>query len=231
MIRNPLEMWSYYGSKSKIAYYYPAPKHNTIIEPFAGAARYSLFYAKPETQVILCDKYQVVADLWRFLIERATPESILNLPILEPKENLDNYALLKEEKYLIGFFLNNGSAQPKKSPAKFNSWNAAKRQEIADNLQKIKHWKIFCGTYQDVPNENATWFIDPPYQTQGKWYQSSVNNKSINYADLADYCKTRSGQVIVCENIEAKWLPFKPLVSFHGQLHRKTEAIWTTENP
>lgn len=37
-------MFSYYGSKSKIVNYYPPPKENIIIEPFAGSARYSLKY-------------------------------------------------------------------------------------------------------------------------------------------------------------------------------------------
>jgi site-specific DNA-adenine methylase len=36
-------MWSYYGGKSKIVQYYPDPKYDTIIEPFAGSAQYSLY--------------------------------------------------------------------------------------------------------------------------------------------------------------------------------------------
>jgi len=37
-------MFSYYGSKKKIVKYYPEPVHDVIIEPFAGAAWYSLEY-------------------------------------------------------------------------------------------------------------------------------------------------------------------------------------------
>jgi len=36
-------MWSYYGSKSKVVKHYPKPKYDLIIEPFAGAAWYSVF--------------------------------------------------------------------------------------------------------------------------------------------------------------------------------------------
>lgn len=36
-------MWSYYGTKKKIAKYYPSPQYDKIIEPFAGAAQYSLY--------------------------------------------------------------------------------------------------------------------------------------------------------------------------------------------
>ena len=30
-------MWGYYGSKSKIVKYYPAPKYGTIIEPLVSS--------------------------------------------------------------------------------------------------------------------------------------------------------------------------------------------------
>lgn len=56
-------MWSYYGSKSKIVSKYPSPIHSTIIEPFAGSARYSLKYW--ENDVILYDKYDVIIRLWK----------------------------------------------------------------------------------------------------------------------------------------------------------------------
>ena len=35
-------MFYYYGRKKQIAKYYPKPNFNTIIEPFAGSAAYSL---------------------------------------------------------------------------------------------------------------------------------------------------------------------------------------------
>jgi len=35
-------MWGYYGSKSKIIDFYPEPKEDKIIEPFAGTAQYAL---------------------------------------------------------------------------------------------------------------------------------------------------------------------------------------------
>ena len=37
-------MFSYYGSKNKIAKLYPLPKYDLIIEPFAGAAWYSVLH-------------------------------------------------------------------------------------------------------------------------------------------------------------------------------------------
>jgi len=34
--------WRYYGGKFRAAPRYPTPTHKTIVEPFAGAAGYSL---------------------------------------------------------------------------------------------------------------------------------------------------------------------------------------------
>ncbi len=50
-------MFSYYGSKSKIIKYYSTPKHDTIIEPFAGSAQYSFHYW--DKQVILIEKFKL----------------------------------------------------------------------------------------------------------------------------------------------------------------------------
>jgi 16S rRNA G966 N2-methylase RsmD len=73
-----------------------------------------------------------------------------------------------------------------------------------------------------VPDVEATWFIDPPYQYGGEHYM--IN--SIDYNRLAEFCQSRKGQIIVCENTKAGWLPFKPLISTYGQSHDSKEAIW-----
>jgi 16S rRNA G966 N2-methylase RsmD len=73
----------------------------------------------------------------------------------------------------------------------------------------------------------ATWFIDPPYEGAGKHYIH--NSKDINYSHLADWCKSRAGQVIVCEDQKATWLEFKPMISQHGREKWSYEAIWSNE--
>ena len=72
-------MWGYYGSKSKIVNYYPKPIYDTIIEPFAGTAQYSLKYF--DKDVILVDKYDVIVRLWKWL-QQCSPKDILSLPRL-----------------------------------------------------------------------------------------------------------------------------------------------------
>ena len=74
-----------------------------------------------------------------------------------------------------------------------------------------------------MKNTEATWFIDPPYQFGGHAY---VENK-INFNHLSNWCKTREGQVIVCENTKADWLPFKPMINNKGTHKITTEAIWS----
>lgn len=208
-------MFSYYGSKSKIVQYYPSPTCDKIIEPFAGSARYSLRYS--EKDVLLVDKYQVIVDVWHYL-QRASEKDILGLPSQPEK------CLSKEENYLIGYCISRGSASPKIKPQKYNSWESDK-QKISSNLYKIKHWKIILGSYEDLENENATWFIDPPYQFGGHEYRCS--NKQIDFNSLSNWCRTRQGQVIVCENTKATWMDFKPVIQMQGSMFKTTEAIWT----
>ena len=219
-----IKMWTYYGTKKRIAKNYPAPIYDTIIEPFASAAQYSLYGDNWKKKVILLDKYDVVSRVWDYLINTATKERILALPNMNIGDKVDDLeGLCQEEKWLIGFCINSASAMPKKTAAKFNHWDRYKNF-IAENLYKVKHWEIRNGDYTDLDNIEATWFIDPPYQYGGKYYR--YNNKGIDYVKLADWCKNRNGQVIVCENTKADWLDFKPLVEMNGQLHKTMEAIW-----
>jgi len=221
-------MWSYYGTKKRLAKYYPAPKHDLIIEPFAGAAQYSLFGDNWKKNVFLCDKYSIVTDVWFYLIN-SCEKRIKELPDLKHGDNVDNFkTLINAERALLGFFCNPSSAMPKKTCTKRGeiAWKRGK-QNIIKNLHKISHWKVINGMYDDISNQKATWFIDPPYKHGGIWYHSSCCSNHIDYAYLAKWCKERQGQVIVCENSKANWLDFKNLHELHGQRNAKTmEVVW-----
>ena len=69
-------MWGYYGSKSKIVKHYPEPQFDTIIEPFAGTAQYSLKYW--DKNVILLEKYDVIVNLWKWL-QQCSKEDVLGI--------------------------------------------------------------------------------------------------------------------------------------------------------
>jgi site-specific DNA-adenine methylase len=222
-------MFNYYGSKSRIVGYYPPPKHNKIIEPFAGSARYSLKYW--QNDILIVDKYEVVIKVWKYL-QQATKEDILKLPKFEVGMKLDKLGLSDEERLLLGFFAGQGSLVPrnKVSPMAKHSFDTSpnRYRNLANNLHKIKHWEIRLGCYSEIENIEATWFIDPPYQFGGEHYKQS--GRQLNYHELAKWCKTRNGQVIVCENMKAEWLPFKPVVKIQGVSNTNTiEAIWSNQ--
>ncbi len=216
-------MFSYYGSKSKIVDYYPPPKFDKIIEPFAGSARYSLKYWNKD--IILIDKYAIIVRTWKWL-QSCSPKDILNLPILKLGETLDNFNISDDEKIFMGFIVQQGTTGMRKTVSCFAvDGLQAQLKSIANQLFKIKHWEITQGDYTDIENINATWFIDPPYQYGGHEYKYS--NKLINYSELAGWCRDRKGQVIVCENTKADWMPFKPMTEMQGSMFRTTEAIWS----
>ena len=220
-------MWTYYGTKLRIAKYYPSPTEDTIIESFCGAARYSLFGCNWKKKVILIDKYSIITRVWKYLID-SSESTILGLPDLAVGENVDSFTqLIDEEKWLIGFCINPGSAMPKKTARERSRWSKNK-VDIAKNLYKIRHWSVITGEYNCTDNIKATWYIDSPYFDGGKYYR--INSSKLDYAVLGNWCKSRSGQVIVCENTKADWLDFKPLVEMNGQLHKTMEAIWTKES-
>ncbi|HDY86883.1 MAG TPA: hypothetical protein ENH82_02070 [bacterium] len=227
-------MFSYYGSKSKIIKYYSIPKYDTIIEPFAGSAQYSFKYW--ERQVILVEKFKLLYDVWNWLINEATPDYIMSLPLYNQSDAIyhDNIAV----RDLLRLECCNGNTLcGRKVAGKYNRWserNGRGRKRISENLHKIKHWKIIHGDYLDIPNIQATWFVDPPYNNHaGTGYVE--NCKNINYEQLGSWCKSRLGQTIVCEELLADWLPFEFLGSPNHHIgsakaFSNIEAFWENEN-
>jgi len=224
-------MWGYYGSKSKIVTRYPPPLHGKIIEPFAGTAQYALYYW--EREVLLLDKYDVIVNLWKWL-QRCTAKDILETPHLRPDQKVEDLEWdCEERKHLVGFLITGAPATPKNTPSKWktiirpNTQNY-KLKYIADNLYRIKHWEILHGSYEDIPNQEATWFIDPPYVEGGVYYKHS--SKQIDFDHLAAWSQERQGQVMVCEAQGATWLPFETLVSSRGNKYEHHEVLWYRES-
>jgi hypothetical protein len=230
--------FSYYGSKWRIAKRYPAPKHEPIIEPFAGSAGYSLRY--PEKKVLLIDADPVIVGVWQFIISSSAAD-ILNLPLLEPGQTVDDLRVCQEAKWLIGFWLNRGTTTPCRRMSSWGCdseaivvhhlegcfWGERSKTRIARQTNAVKHWEVRCGDYSTAPDTEATWFVDPPYQCGGHKYRKS----DIDRKALAVWARARRGDVIVCEQAGATWLPFQPLVKAHtmpGKVRRGTteEVFW-----
>lgn len=223
------QMFYYYGRRKQIAHQYPAPQYPHIIEPFAGSAAYSMYWAEQgiESDVTLIDKSEVVATIWNYLLS-AKEMDIQNLPSFKTGDNLNDYQQLsKAERFLIGFHINPGSAVPKLTVSKASRWEAG-RKYIIKTLPLVRHWKFIYGDYSDAEPTVATWFIDPPFQCGGSHYQQQIND----YGVLGDWVKSRCGQVIVCEADPAIWLPFKDLGSVvnNGGINlakRRKDLVWT----
>jgi hypothetical protein len=214
-------MFSYYGSKSKVIDLYPAPKCGRIIEPFAGSARYSLKYF--DRDILLVEKWEIIVKIWRYL-QQATPADIMSLPEPKYKESIDSFKLSEGERLLMGFLVAPGTAYPQKIVQQFSDIAAAKKK-ISSQLFKIKHWKIMQGDYSEIENQTATWFIDSPYQFGGDHYHEN----EIDFSVLGEWCKSRDGQVIVCENTKANWLPFWPIGKLTGAYSNTIESMWSNE--
>lgn len=225
----------YYGGKWRVAPKYPDPLFPTIIEPFAGAAGYSVRH--PERQVILTDSDPIIFGVWDFLIH--APESdILILP--DVVEHVDDVKAPQEAKWLIGFWLNKGVTSPCNVPGKWmrdhalegtrlnTYWGAGVKQRIASQVSSIRHWKVSNQPYTALDNQQATWFVDPPYQGKpGTKYR----HRFEDYPALAVWSRERIGQVIVCERSGADWLPFQEFAtikSLEGKHGKSTsqEVVW-----
>lgn len=216
-------MFSYFGSKYKSAKHYGAPRFDTVIEPFAGSAAYSLYW-EPK-KVILIEKNPVIAGIWNYLIN-ATPKDILNLPT--DFSHIDEIDACIAAKNLIGLWLGKGRALPAKTRSSWGRkyedaascrvWGAAVKDRIASQLEKIRHWVIFQCDYTLSPDVEAHWFIDPPYELTGNRYPFC----DIDYTQLAIWSNNRRGYVQVCENEGAAWLPFQKFMAINSY-HKNTE--------
>src|SRR5262249_55131355 len=103
--------WRYYGGKWRAAPSYPAPRHDTIIEPFSGAAGYSLRY--PHKHIILIDCYPVIANIWRWLID-ATPSDVRAIPLVDSVDDLPEW-VPSGARHLVGFSMNAATVSPRRS--------------------------------------------------------------------------------------------------------------------
>jgi hypothetical protein len=230
---------SYYGGKSKIAHLYPAPVHDLIIEPFAGSAAYSWLHRRradgTRRQVWLNDLDEKTYSIWSFLtqadaldiVERFVPDTVVagqKVSDLIPSDLPGLVEICRAE-------ANQGTQGAKGVHDQITSMGAKcwkVKRKLREVIPEVCDWRVTQWGYGDVnrqlrltdlmnlgdgaviPEANspmtATWFIDPPYANEaGKRYRQG----GLDYATLSTYCKTRKGQVIVCENYGADWLPFE----------------------
>ena len=212
-------MFYYYGRKKQIAKHYPAPNFDTIIEPFAGSAAYSLFQNNWKKRVLLFEKDPKVSAIWEWFIHDATVDEIKKLPDLKVGEKSSEFLHIIHAATKMAFHFKT----IKVTPILERNWEISRRI-FAENLYKIKHWEIYCDDYTTAPDIEATWFIDPPYKhLPGLGYKFS--RKMQDYNALADWTKNRKGEVICCEGEYGDYLPFQPLLELKGVAGKSSKEV------
>ena len=246
-MRHGTSIFGYYGSKSKIINLYPEPAYRTIVEPFAGGACYALRWH--EHDVWLNDLNPRTMAAWRFLqrpdamdiVATRIPRYIdAGTPLSDLIRDDDDAGFVEVVRAGCG----RGSygmkgTRTKVSPMGASAWcsraNGAGgyRDKLLTWIPRIAHWTLTTLSYDQLPNIKATYFIDPPYNNAaGKKYATS----DVDYTHLAAWCRSRTGQSIVCENAGADWLPFRMLTNERRGIHygsvderRAGEVVWTQE--
>jgi hypothetical protein len=226
-------LFSYYGGKSKLVHLYPKPKHDLIIEPFAGGASYALFYR--DRHVLINDLDDKTVAIWRYLLRPDVLdiwEKNVHLPILAGSKISEIVSADCDRGlvYLLQAEANQGTQgargvhdQVTKRGQKFFDRLLRKMEFF---LPQIRHWNLSQTSYENIPNQKATWFVDPPYSNiAGSRYR--CNLAASDFDRLHNWVKSREGQTITCENDGAAWDDFQPLRSRLGfkSSYQKSDAL------
>lgn len=209
----------YFGAKWKAAPSYPAPLFDTIVEPFAGAAGYSLRHYR--RRVVLVEKNPIVAGVWRYILG-APDRELAAIPDVAHLDELPAW-VPQEGRWLVGFRLCAGDSRPRTAASPMVLRDGGTRMSVvAAQAPLVRHWTIIEGDYASAPDNEATWFIDAPYQRAGARATAPKDKGRVRYPNGADdidfgtlarWTLARRGQIIACENVGASWLPFAPLRS------------------
>lgn len=228
-------LWPYYGAMVRQAKRLPPPEGRRVRELFAGSASYSVAHDVLEAD--LYDVSPVVCGVWDYLI-KVSAEELLALPnIEEVGDSVDNYDLPQEAKWFIGFWINRGSATPKKSRTAFSSrterqqlvWGQKAKERSARQLPKIRGWTITQASFEEAPpsKPDDLTFVDCPYVEKGIHYPHSFRGR---HAELGEFVRQCPGLVIVCEGPGADWLPFEEMGSFKSTKGRSTELVYIAQD-
>lgn len=224
----------YYGGKWRLAERLGPPQRDHVIEPFAGAAGYSTFYEPKHVTLIELDP--TVCGVWKFL-QRVTPAELMRLPSWITHVDELPSRICEEARWLIGFWFDHGLSKPAvqrsnwaRIPFRAGSfWSETIKLRLADQVDRIRHWKIIQGSWEGAPDVLAHWHVDPPYDNAaGRGYCYN----QIDRAALGEWCERREDFVQVCENDGATWLRFEPfsMVFTHRPRGYSVEAICEIDN-
>lgn len=207
--------FKWFGSKWSSAKRYPKPEFPLIIEPYGGGAGYSCNNA--ELSVIIMENHPRLIDLWSWLISEASPSNIMEIPINVPEgTDIRTLGLSYGQQLLLKTWQRTNNVSECWTISQWGNkpgqWTASTRSRLAEEVEAIKHWKLFTNfDFNHHGVSNATWFIDPPYQ-----FNYNYGCKNFDFSKLAEFVNTLpdNNQIIACEAIGKNgevpnYLPFK----------------------
>jgi hypothetical protein len=223
-VTGPLFKW--FGSKWLASKLYPLPEHDTIFEPYAGSAGYSLRHC--EKKVVIWDADPNLYRLWGWLIREATSTDVLEIPIgLPDGTDIRGIGLSDGQALLLKHWqrTNNVGECWTTSPwgNKPGQWTDNTRARVADELHAVKHWKF----ERVCPEFPGTYFIDPPYLYNYRYRFPETFDHGALVKRIEEI--PVGSQIIVCEAACQKtgrvpdYLPFKPFASRITSRRKKTE--------
>lgn len=175
--------FSYYGGKSKIAHLYPAPSHPLVIEPFCGAAAYSLRWGWCR-QIHINDLNTDTYDVWQWI---ASPEALADIEKYVPDMadihigmRVSEFAdpnMARGLRLILQASCNGGTFGQSGQWDQITKIGIKVYSLLKDKLRwlcpyvRSRGWTITNLDYRQLPNVEATWFIDPPYNNKaGSFY-------------------------------------------------------------
>jgi 16S rRNA G966 N2-methylase RsmD len=227
--------FAYYGAKHGLAAKYPRPHHSVIVEPFAGSAAYAVHHARRIEHAILIDADADVVALWHELQAMSVADvDAIGTQIAGERITHPLLAGLAGGTTMAAVLAGKSRVV---TPRMRKDWPSV-RNRIVAALPAIKSWDVRQGHYTDAPDMAATWFVDPPYQENGSMAGAGYRHPAaaLDFDALGAWCRTRAGQVIVCEQSPAAWLPFHPFArqtngtaTGVGATQTRTEVIWRND--
>jgi len=243
-VTGPLFKW--FGSKWLSSKHLPAPRYDTIIEPFAGGAGYSLRYA--DRKVVIAESNSHLHELWQWLIRDATEALIREIPLSVPVgTNILSLGLSRGQSLLLKTWQRTNNVGDCWTISPWGNlpgqWTANTRARVASEVDAVRHWELWSNGIPVLHQcvglgaKDSTFFVDPPYLYNYQYKAPLL----IGYSQLGMTVGrlAERNQVIVCEAIEPKtgrvpdWLPFtawQSRVTSRRKAdcqHHSKELLWT----
>ena len=220
-------LFYYYGTKKALVKHYPSPIGFRIIEPFGGAAAYSVHHLMRDVRfsAVVYEKDPRVVALWTRLLGMS-PEEIRAIPCPGVGDKTSDYFVMVAA---TGNAINK-SRRMTVTPRMPRIVEIMKRQ-VADKVLRLSgRIEVINADYREAfpTAKTDTVFIDPPYSPNnrpaegslhggGKGYAKGCCSGDLDYQEIAEFARNAEGGVIACDYHDATWLPF-------GRLKRVTDS-------